>query len=185
MAHHGFINDMLDVKLLILYVTNRLLYPADTQTLYELCLQDDKLSYFDVMQALPQMVESGHLTETESGYVITEKGRETAAITKDSLAFPVAQRAARAVERFNREIRRDSHVRTEVLEQPNGDALAVMHLDDEMGCLLTIEYTCTSPRQAAFMTKAFPAKADKLYQMITETLIAKEETAADPNQRTE
>ena len=185
MAHHGFINDMLDVRLLILYVTNRLLYPADTQTLYELCLQDDKLSYFDVMQALPQMVESGHLTETESGYVITEKGRETAAITKDSLAFPVAQRAARAVERFNREIRRDSHVRTEVLEQPNGDALAVMHLDDEMGCLLTIEYTCTSPRQAAFMTKAFPAKADKLYQMITEALIAKEETAADPNQRTE
>ena len=40
---HGFINDMLDVKLLILYITNRLLYPVDTQTLYELCLQDDKI----------------------------------------------------------------------------------------------------------------------------------------------
>ena len=72
MAKHGFINDMLDVKLLILYVTDKLLYPVDTQTLYELCLQDDKLSYFDVMQALPQMVESGHLAETEKGYVITE-----------------------------------------------------------------------------------------------------------------
>ena len=46
---HGFINDMLDVKLLILYITDRLLYPVNTQTLYELCLQDDKLSYFDVM----------------------------------------------------------------------------------------------------------------------------------------
>lgn len=175
MAHHGFINDMLDVKLLILFIANHLLYPVDTQTLYELCLQDDKLSYFDVMQAVPQMVDSGHLSETEGGYVITEKGREVAQITKDSLAFPVQQRASRAVERFNREVRRESFVRTEVLEQPNGEALAVMHLDDELGSLITIEYTCPSTRQAAFLTNAFPGKADKLYQMITEILTAKEE----------
>lgn len=172
---HGFINDMLDVKLLILYITNRLLYPVDTQTLYELCLQDDKLSYFDVMQAVPQMVDSGHLEETEGGFVITDKGREAAEITKESLAFPVTQRAARAVERFNREVHRDSFVRTEVLDQPNGEALAVMHLDDEMGPLITIEYTCPSPRQAALLTKSFPARADKLYQLVTELLTAKEE----------
>ena len=64
----------------------------------------------------------------------------------------------------------------EVLEQPNGEALAVMHLDDELGSLVTIEYTCPSARQAAFLTKAFPGKADKLYQLITETLTAKENT---------
>ena len=180
MNPHGFINDMLDVKLLILYITNRLLYPVDIQTLYELCLQDDKLSYFDVMQAVPQMVESGYLEEGEAGYVITDKGRQTAEITKNSLAFPVTKRAARAVERFNREIRRDSFVRTEVLEQPNGEALAVMHLDDELGSLITIEYTCPSPRQAAFLTKAFPGKADKLYQTITEILTAKEDAPEDP-----
>ena len=179
MAKHGFINDMLDVKLLILYVTDKLLYPVDTQALYELCLQDDKLSYFDVMQALPQMVETGHLSETEGLYVITEKGRETAAITKDSLAFPVQQRASRAIERFNREIRRESFTRTEILEQPNGEALAVMHLDDELGNLITIEYTCPSPRQAAFLTKSFPGKADQIYQMITEILTAKEDSAED------
>ena len=177
---HGFINDMLDVKLLILFVTDRLLYPVDTQTLYELCLQDDKLSYFDVMQAVPQMVESGHLAETGEGYVITEKGRETAKITKDSLAFPVTRRATRAVERFNRQIRRESFVRTEVVEQPNGDALAVMHLDDELGSLITIEYSCPSPRQAAFLTKAFPSKADRLYQLITELLTTKDESE-DPD----
>ena len=153
---HGFINDMLDVKLLILYITNRLLYPADTQTLYELCLQDDKLSYFDVMQAVPQMVESGHLEEKDGGFVITQKGREAAEITKDSLAFPVTQRAARAVERFNRQIRRESFVRTEVLERPDGESLAVMHLDDEMGPLITIEYTCPSARQAASVADCYP-----------------------------
>ena len=174
MEHHGFIKDMLDVKILILYVMDRVIYPVDTQKLYELCLQDDKLSYFDVMQAVPQMVETGHLTPCEGGYRITDKGRQTASITKDSLAYPVMQRASRAVERFNREVRRDSCIRTEVLEQPNGDALAVMHLDDEYGALMTIEYTCPSARQATFLTEAFRGRADRIYQAVTELLTKKE-----------
>lgn len=172
---HGFINDMLDVKKLILYITKRLLYPVDTQTIYELCMQDDKLSYFDVMQAVPQMVESGHLEEKDGGFVITDKGREIAELTQDSLAFPVTQRATRAVERFNRQTRRESFVRTEVRALPNGEALAVMHLDDEWGPLITIEYTSPSARQADFLTKAFPSRADKIYQFITELLTTKEE----------
>lgn len=175
MEHHGFINDMLDVKILILYVMDRVIYPVDTKTLYELCLQDDRLSYFDVMQAIPQMVESGHIESRDDGYVITEKGRSAAAITKDSLAYPVMKRAGRAIERFNREIRRENFIRTEVLEQPGGEALAVMHLDDELGNLITIEYACPSPRQAAFLTKAFHGKADKIYQTVTELLTSKEE----------
>lgn len=175
MEHHGFIKDMLDVKILILYVMNRVIYPVDLQKIYELCLQDDKLSYFDVMQAVPQMVESGHLAPCEGGYQITDKGRQNAAITKDSLAYPVMQRASRAVDRFNREIRRDSFVRTEVLEKPNGDALAVMHFDDEIGPLMTIEYTCTSARQASFLTQAFRGRADRIYQTVTELLTQKSE----------
>ena len=140
-------------------------------------LQDDKLSYFDVMQAVPQLVESGHLAPCKGGYQITDKGRQNTAITKDSLAYPVMQRASRAVDRFNREVRRDSFVRTEIMEQPNGDALAVMHYNDEMGPLITIEYSCTSPRQATFLTNAFHTRADRIYQTVTELLTAKGDPA--------
>ena len=61
MERRGFIHDMLDVKILILYVMDRVMYPVDAQKIYELCYQDDCLSYFDVVQAIPQMVASGHL----------------------------------------------------------------------------------------------------------------------------
>jgi hypothetical protein len=50
-----------------------------------------------------------------------------------------------------------------------------MHLDDELGNLITIEYACPSARQAAFLTKAFRGRADKIYQTVTELLTAKEE----------
>ena len=74
MEQHGFIQDMLDVKVLILFVMAKLSYPVPLQTIYELCYQDDKLSYFDVSVAVPQMVQSGHLQQLpDDTYVITDK----------------------------------------------------------------------------------------------------------------
>ena len=66
MEQHGFIQDMLDVKVLILFVMAKLSYPVTLQTIYELCYQDDKLSYFDVSVAVPQMVQSGRTIPTSS-----------------------------------------------------------------------------------------------------------------------
>ena len=78
MQRLGFIHDMMDVKVLILFVTARSNYPMTTQEIYELCYQDDCLSYFDVCTAIPEMVKSGHLRELEGEkYEITPKGRET------------------------------------------------------------------------------------------------------------
>lgn len=77
MERHGFVHDMLDVKVLILYIMARVAYPVDLQKIYELSYQDDGLSYFDVAEAVPQMIESGHLERVDGErYVITEKGRE-------------------------------------------------------------------------------------------------------------
>ena len=65
MQRLGFIHDMMDVKVLILFVTARSSYPMTMQEIYELCYQDECLSYFDVCTAVPQMVESGHLRQTD------------------------------------------------------------------------------------------------------------------------
>ena len=66
MQRLGFIHDMMDVKVLILFVTARCGYPLTCQEVYELCYQDDCLSYFDVCTAIPELTLSGHLKEVES-----------------------------------------------------------------------------------------------------------------------
>ena len=53
MQRLGFIHDMMDVKILILFVTARSNYPLTNQEIYELCYQDECLSYFDVCTAIP------------------------------------------------------------------------------------------------------------------------------------
>ena len=112
MKRLGFIHDMMDVKVLILFVASRASYPLTCQEVYELCYQDDCLSYFDVCTAIPEMVKSGHLSQVgEDQYEITPKGRDAGSLVEDSIAFTVKQLAENAVARFNRQIRRSSFVK--------------------------------------------------------------------------
>lgn len=169
---HGFIQDMLDVKVLILFVAANAIYPLSLQKIYELCYQDDKLSYFDVSIAVPQMVESGHLAEPEEGqFVITDKGREAEEVTRDAIAYPVMQRARAAVERFNRDVRRDSLVRTEIIPRESGDFSVVMGLDDEISNLMTLELVAPTQQQARALGKVFHKKAEKLFKIIMTELL--------------
>lgn len=176
MQRLGFIHDMLDVKVLILFVAARSSYPMTTQEIYELCYQDDCLSYFDVCTAIPEMVRSGHLKELEDQrYEITEKGREDGELTADSIAYSVKQRAENAVARFNRQIRRSSFVKTQIRQREKGDYSVVMSLDDEMGNLMTLELMAPDQRQAVRLSKLFERKAEDVYSLTMMELLDDED----------
>ena len=172
MQRLGFIHDMMDVKVLILYVAARSSYPMTAQEVYELCYQDESLSYFDVCTALPEMVASGHMQQLEDGrYEITEKGRADGALTQDSIAFTVRQRAENAVSRFNRQLRRSSFVKTQLIPRESGDFSVVMALDDEMGNLMTLELVAPNQRQAVRLGRLFEKKAELLYNLTMTELL--------------
>lgn len=176
MQRLGFIHDMLDVKVLILFVMSRVGYPASSQQIYELCYQDDCVSYFDVCTAIPQMVTSGHLIEKETdSYEITEKGKADGLLTQDSIAYTVRCRAENAVNRFNRQLRRSSFVKTQVIPREAGDCSVIMALDDEAGNLMTLELVAPNHRQAVRLGKLFEKKAEIIYNMTMAELLDDEE----------
>ena len=176
MQRLGFIHDMLDVKVLILFVMARVNYPVDIQQIYELSYQDDCLSYFDVCTAVPEMVNTGHLKELEEGcYAITEKGKADGSLTEDSIAFTVKQRAENAVSRFNRQIRRSSFVKTQIIPREQGDFSVIMSLDDEAGNLMTLELMAPNQRQAVRLGKLFERKAEAVYNLTMAELLDDED----------
>ena len=177
MQRLGFIHDMIDVKVLILFVTARSNYPMSLQEIYELCYQDECLSYFDVCTAIPEMVASGHLKQLEEDkYEITGKGREAEALTGDSIAYSVKRRAENAVARFNRQLRRSSFVKTQILPRDNGEYSVVMALDDEMGNLMTLELAAPNTRQAVRLSKLFEKKAEQIYNLTMMELLESEDS---------
>ena len=175
MKRHGFIHDMMDVKVLILFVAARSNYPMTTQEIYELSFQDECLSYFDVCTAIPEMVASGHLQQNEDRYEITEKGRQDGALTEDSLAFTVRQSAENAVAKFNRQIRRSSYVKTQIIAREQGDYSVVMSLDDDMGNLMTMELVAPDRRQAMRLSRLFEIQAEAVYNNAMNTLLLAED----------
>lgn len=177
MQRLGFIHDMMDVKVLILFVAARSNYPMTAQEIYELCYQDDCLSYFDVCTAIPEMVKSGHLKQLDGEkYEITEKGRDAGSLTEDSIAFTVKQRAENAVARFNRQIRRSSFVKTQTVPREGGDYSVIMSLDDEMGNLMTLELAAPDQRQAVRLAKLFEKKAENVYNLTMTELLDEEDS---------
>ena len=180
MRRLGFIHDMLDVKVLILFVMGKVSYPVNMQEIYELCYQDECLSYFDVCTAVPEMVKSGHLKELEGDtYCITDKGKADGSLTEDSIAFTVKQKAENAVDRFNRQIRRSSFVRTQIIPRENGDFSVIMSLDDEVGNLMTLELVAPDQRQAVRLGKLFEKKAENVYNLTMLELLDEEEELED------
>ena len=175
MQRLGFIHDMMDVKVLILYVAARSNYPMTSQEIYELCYQDECLSYFDVCTALPQLVESGHIRVLEDErYEITEKGIADGKLTEDSIVYTVRQKAENAVSRFNRQLRRSSFVKTQIIPREGEEMSVVMSLDDEKGNLMTLELLAPNRRQAIRLSKLFEKKAELLYTMTMSELLDNE-----------
>ena len=181
MQQHGFIHDMLDVKVLILFVASKALYPLSLQKIYELCFQDDCLSYFDVSVADDfsddglVLVRQDCTPDGADEYVITDKGREQEEVTSDAIAYPVMQRALAAVERFNREIKRQSMVRTEVIPREGGDFSVVLGLDDEKSNLMTLELMAPTQTQGRALARAFSRRAEKIFQLVMTELLEEAE----------
>ena len=180
MKRLGFIHDMMDVKVLILFVMAKASYPMTCSEVYEVCYQDECLSYFDVCTAIPEMVKSGHLKELEGErYEITEKGRHDGALTEDSIAFTVKQRAENAIAAFNRQLRRSSFVKTRVVPRNDGTHSVILSLDDDTGGIMTLELAAPDQRQAVRLGKLFEKKAEEVYSVIMMTLLDEEDNLED------
>lgn len=178
MERNGYIHDMMDVKVLILFVTARAEYPMTLQEIYELCYQDDCLSYFDVCTAIPELVESGHLKKEEDDrYLITEKGKEAGAVTQDSIAFTVRRLAETATEKFNRKTRRSQFVKVQIVPREGEEHSVIMSLQDEVSTLMTLELAAPNRRQANRLAKLFEERAEFVYKLVMQGLLDEEDLA--------
>ena len=174
MQRLGFIHDMMDVKVLILFVASKALYPLSLQKIYELCFQDDCLSYFDVSVAVPQMVESGHLEKTgEDEYVITDKGRKNSNICESSLPYSVRQLSDRHIAAYNKEVLRRQQAQSHVTQRENGTYTVTLKLRDDVDSLMELELMVADKESGQALAERFQREPEKVYGQIIGLLCRK------------
>ncbi len=175
MGRQGYIHDKLDMKMLELYILAQAAGPISPDLLADLTGRHEGVNYFEFAEATAELVETGHLTLTEEGYRITEKGRNNAAACETSLPYSVRRRCDQDLAPVNAALRRNALVRGEKRTNADGSVTARMVLDDDSGNLLTIELLCPSEERADGLIGTFRSSPEQVYHDVLEALSPKTE----------
>ena len=172
----GFIQDELDLKLLVLYIMDRTAGPITFLQMFELALCDAGVDYFSLTQALEHMVATGQLSKEEGRYSITDKGRRNSQICESSLPYSVRLHCEENLVKVNDALRREAQVQSKVTGNPDGTAILHLTLNDTETPLLRMELFSPTPAQADAWGEVFRADPGKFYLAVTKLLEKQEET---------
>lgn len=169
----GFIRNPLDVRLLILYILDRLTLPVTMAELTDLALCDEGMDYFQFAAALSALTENGHVTQSEDGLLsITDKGRSNCAICAKELPYSVRTKCDRNTQGLNKLLKRRDQIRTSVTPVPNRERYTVeMVLDDDAGNVMTLQMAAPDRNQAELLETRFQNRSEETYHAILSTLL--------------
>ena len=169
MARLGFIHEKLDIKILILYILRRLPGVVEPETLLELCQCDGGIGYFDYSDCLSELVETEHVTETEDGYEITEKGARNADAVESSLPYSVRSKAEKLLAPVAERLRRAAMLTAKHETGENG-CTVTLAMSDGVGEVFSLRLLCSGDEQAKIMEKNFKKDAEGFYNTLMEML---------------
>lgn len=169
----GMIHEKIDLKVLILYVMSRLPVPVYPETVFDICICDNGVEYFDFTECFYELVETGHISEQDDEYSITDKGRNNCQILESALPYSVRRSADRLMAPEIDRLKRLEMIRTEYEENDNG-CIAHFSMSDGVGEIISINILCSGKEQAKKMKKNFRRNAEEYYKKIIEMLSGNE-----------
>lgn len=172
MARFGFIHGKLDIKLLILYILARVYAPIDFDTLTDLCMCDEGVDYFLYAEAVPELVESGHVTQDGEYYAVTDKGRRACADGESSLSPVIRNRCDQRLAPLNAALKRKAQVRGRVEPLPDGAFRVCLDLDDDQGSLFSLSLLASTREDGEQIVRRFTDHPDRVYNGILGVLLA-------------
>ncbi|MBR3641725.1 MAG: DUF4364 family protein [Oscillibacter sp.] len=176
MPRHGFIQDKLEIKFLILYLMSRIIEPLPFDAILDLTMCDNAIDYFDFCECLKDLVSSENLSVGEGElYAITDKGRRNSEICESSLPYSVRLRCDKNLFDWNRKLRRKSQVRATVTDAANGASTVRLSLDDDSGNVMDLKFLVPRRDMGEVIAERFQTAPEKLYSRIVDLLLSSEE----------
>ena len=174
MARFGFIHDKLDIKLLVLYIMDRVAAPIDFATLTDLALCDSGVDYFQFAEAAAELLESGHLTQDGEFYAVTGKGQRACAAGESSLSPVIRRRCDQRLAPLNQALKRKAQVRAELRPQSGGYDVCLM-MDDDQGSLFSLTLLAPSQEDGQRIADQFLRHPDRIYNGILGVLLPEQD----------
>ncbi len=165
----GFINDKLDIKLLILFVLRRLPAEIDIEKLADLILIDGGVGYFDYKECLAELITTAQVEESEGYVKITAKGSHNCEILENDLPYSVRYKAENTLAPVAEEMRRSSMILANH-EVNQGGVTVYLAVSDGIGTIFDLKILASDVSQAEKIENNFRKKAEEYYNRFIEEL---------------
>ena len=179
MSRTGFIQNELDLKLLVLYIMDRAVAPITFLQLLDLALCDAGVDYFSLTEAVDHLTQTEHLKLDGELYSITEKGRRNIEICQSSLPYSVRLRCDENLVKLNDALMRQAQVQTGLQPNEDGTCTVRLYLADEAGPLMELKLISPSLAQGQTLTSKFQQAPEAIYHEIMALLIRHSEEEQD------
>lgn len=168
----GFIHDKLEIKILILFILRRLPDSISIESLTDLTLCDDGISYFDFIECVNELLETGHIqTDNGNNYFITDKGRKHGEITESGIPYSVRMKAEKNTAALSRIMQRSAMITTAHELRRGGGCTAKLTLNDTFGEIISIHVMTANENQAKTLEANFQKNAEKIYNKVISILL--------------
>ncbi|MCL2842677.1 MAG: DUF4364 family protein [Oscillospiraceae bacterium] len=168
---HGFIHEKLDIKILILFILGRLGEPVDIDTLTDLTFVDAGIGYFDFSECVAELLNTGHITETDGRLSITDKGLRNGQVAESRVPYSVRRRAEKKTAALVKIQRRNAMVKAEKENRLGGGLTVALSLSDGLGEILSMNIYAANDTQATAMVEAFTKQAEQIYGQVVALLV--------------
>ena len=167
----GFIHEKLDIKILILYILRRLPEPVTFETLSELTLCDEGISYFDFAECVSELVATEHIATDGHTYSLTEKGIKNSDITENSLPFSVRVKAEKSSSDLRFQLNRKSMITSSHTIRRKGGYTVDLSLSDGISDIISLKLYAVSQAQAQSLEDGFTKNAEDIYNKIIRLIL--------------
>lgn len=160
-----------EIKILIGYLLSRLDTPLTREQLDEIICGEEIANYFEMSQALCELVDNGNIKIEDNELIITEKGRENSETLEHDIPYTVREKAFNTAVRLQTRLRRERENKIEIerVEKGCNVILSVVDADDE---IMSVKLFVADYDQALAVKERFLADPVKIYSNIVALLLA-------------
>lgn len=163
-----------DIRLLICYLLKSVDAPMTRQMLNEAMQEDGLANYFEVGQAIEELLKTGNITadilEEDEVISVTQKGREAAELLQTSLPRTVREKAVNSAIRLTTRAKIERENKIEVKKEDNGGYTITFTLFDKETELMKLSVYVSDSLQLEQVKQNFINDPVKVYSTIITSL---------------
>ena len=167
----GLINRT-EIRLLVCYILKSIRQPLPGRLIQELFHYEGLANYFEVGQAVQDLLELGNIRPSEEGqemYEITDAGRSVVDTLERDLPRTVREKAVRSAIRLLTRIRREQENKVEIMKAERGYLISCSVMDRDAE-LMTVRLLVPDEVQAKMVKEIFLDDPSAIYTGVVELM---------------